>query len=404
MAALFPDAYLHIGGDENEGKQWDRNAQIQAFMKEHGIKDNHALQAYFNQRVNKILQKHGKRMVGWDEILHPDLPKNVVIHSWRGPQSLADAAKKGYDGILSAGYYIDLLFPASAHYAADPLAAGGGLNEQEARHILGGEATMWSEYVSPETIDSRIWPRLAAIAERLWSPRDVTDVDDMYRRLAVVSVELEELGLTHRRNTEVLLRRLADGEGIEPLKTLVSVVEPVKEYRRGQMQPTTMLSPLTSLVDAAHADADAARPFAAMVEGLLSDAPRFRVYREELRDTLTRWRDAGPALDAVMGRSPVLRSAAPLAQDLSGLGEAGLEALSYLAAGVAPPAGWREAKMATIEQAAQPKAALEFVVVPGVKELVVAAAELPQLRASSPAEWRKRIKSLAAGEQSKLDK
>src|SRR5215813_13746716 len=113
MAALFPDEYMHIGGDENEGKQWDRNQQIQAFMKEKGIKDNHALQAYFNQRVLKILQKYNKKMIGWDEILHADLPKDAVIQSWRGPASLADAARKGYDGILSNGYYIDLIFPAS---------------------------------------------------------------------------------------------------------------------------------------------------------------------------------------------------------------------------------------------------------------------------------------------------
>src|SRR5882724_2481753 len=90
MAGLFPDEYMHIGGDENEGKQWDRNPQIQAFMKEKGIKDNHALQAYFNQRVLKILQKHHKKMIGWEEILHPDLPKDAVIHSWRGSASLAD--------------------------------------------------------------------------------------------------------------------------------------------------------------------------------------------------------------------------------------------------------------------------------------------------------------------------
>src|SRR5262245_33404407 len=84
MAALFPDEYMHIGGDENEGHQWNKNPQIQAYMKANNIKDNHALQAYFNQRISKIFQKLGKRMIGWDEILHPDLPKTTVIHSWRG--------------------------------------------------------------------------------------------------------------------------------------------------------------------------------------------------------------------------------------------------------------------------------------------------------------------------------
>src|SRR5688500_18207514 len=146
MAALFPDAYIHIGGDENEGKQWDRNPQIQAFMKEKGIKDNHALQAYFNQRILKILQKHGKRMIGWDEILQPELPKDVAIHSWRGTAALAEAAKRGYDGILSNGYYIDLMKPASEHYTPDPLPADTTLTPEQAKHVLGGEATMWAEW------------------------------------------------------------------------------------------------------------------------------------------------------------------------------------------------------------------------------------------------------------------
>src|SRR5437016_6199264 len=187
MAALFPDEYMHIGGDENEGKQWDRNPQIQAFMKEKGIKDNHALQAYFNQRVLKILQKHHKKTIGWEEILHPGLPKDAVIHSWRGPASLADAARKGYNGILSAGYYIDLMFPASQHYLADPIPENTTLTAEEAKRILGGAARMWGEWVSPETIDSRIWPRTAAIAERLWSPLNVTKIDEMSRRMACIS-------------------------------------------------------------------------------------------------------------------------------------------------------------------------------------------------------------------------
>jgi hexosaminidase len=386
---------MHIGGDENEGKQWDRNPQIQAFMKKQGLKDNHALQAYFNQRLSQILKKHGKRMIGWDEILHPSLPNNIVIQSWRGPASLAEAARQGYDGILSAGYYIDLLFPASAHYLADPIPAGSDLTPEQAAHVLGGEATMWSEYVSPETIDSRIWPRTAAIAERLWSPRTLTDVDDMYRRLSVIEVQLEELGLTHLRNRGVLLRRLAGSERIEPLETLVSVIEPVKEYRRGQMHPTIMLSPLTSLVDAAHADADAARPLAAMVDGLLSDAPRFQVYRQDLRLTLNSWCEVYPALKALMTKSPALNKNEPLADDLSELGKTGLEALSYLSANIAPPNNWREAKLAVIEQAAKPQDGMEFAVIPSIRLLVFAATELPQLQTTSPAEWKKHTQALA---------
>ncbi|HKO61977.1 MAG TPA: family 20 glycosylhydrolase [Pyrinomonadaceae bacterium] len=375
MAALFPDAYMHIGGDENEGKQWDRNPQIQAFMKEKRIKDNHALQAHFNVRVLKILQKHGKRMVGWDEILQPELPRDVVIHSWRGTAALAEAAKKGYDGILSNGYYIDLIFPASQHYKADPLPADSTLTPEEAKHVLGGEATMWSEWVSPETIDSRIWPRTAVIAERLWSPRTVTDVDDMYRRLSVISLQLEELGVTHEKNQSMLLRRLANSENIAPLATLAALIEPVKEYRRYQMRKQTMLSPLTGLVDAARPDSQAARQFAAMVNGFLSDAPRFDLYRSDIRESLINWRDSGAALEPMIDRAPGLQEARPLAKDLAAVGTIGLEALSYLSTGTVATAQWRDAQFSKLDEAAKPKAALELVVVPSVRKLVMAAAE-----------------------------
>jgi hexosaminidase len=404
MAALFPDAYLHIGGDENEGKQWDRNPQIQAFMKAKGIKDNHALQTYFNQRLLEILKKHGKHMMGWDEIFQSDLPKDVVIHSWRGPKALAEAAKKGYDGILSNGYYIDLSYPASQHYVADPLPADSGLKEAEAAHILGGEATMWSEWVSPETIDSRIWPRTAAIAERLWSPREVNDIEDMYRRLKIVSRQLEELGLTHQKNQVVLLRRLAQDDQLGPLQTLVSVVEPVKEYRRYEQRPQTMLSPLTGLVDAAQPESESSREFARLVDGLLSDAPRFEMYSQEIQNTLLEWQSAGAELEATIDRSPALNEARPLASDLSKMGMAGLEALSFLRKGVAPTAEWRDARLAIVEQAAQPKAALEFPIIPSVRELIIAAYELPQLKTMTQAEWRKHIKQLATQTRKQIEK
>ena len=376
MAALFPDEYLHIGGDENEGKQWDRNPAIQAYMKAKGIKDNHALQAYFNTRLLKILQKHGKKMIGWDEILQPGLPKDVVIHSWRGTAALAEAAKKGYDGILSNGYYIDLIQPASQHYVPDPLPADSTLTTEEAKHVLGGEATMWAEWVTPETIDSRIWPRTAAIAERLWSPRTVTDVNDMYRRLEVISLQLEELGLLHKKNQDMMLRRLVRNDDIGPLKTLVSVIEPVKEYRRYQMRPQTMLSPLTGTVDATTPDSEAARKFSWMVKEFLDDAPRFQLYRPELNKMLADWQTSGASLGPVIDRSPALKEIKPLAQNLTQLGETGLEAISYLKLGMPPPREWRETSLGKIDEAAKTYGALEFVIVSGVRQLVIAAAEI----------------------------
>src|SRR5437016_2293540 len=108
MAKVFPDHYFHIGGDEVNGREWDANPKIQAFMKVHGLKNNEALQAYFSGRVQKPVTKHGKAVVGWDEVLVAGVPRDVVIQSWRGQASLARAAKQGYRGILSNGCDLDL--------------------------------------------------------------------------------------------------------------------------------------------------------------------------------------------------------------------------------------------------------------------------------------------------------
>ena len=373
MAALFPDAYMHIGGDENEGKHWSANPKIQAFMKEKGIKDNHELQTYFNKRILKFLQKNGKIMMGWDEIFQPDLPKDVVIHSWRGQKALADAARQGYQGVLSNGYYIDLSFPASQHYIVDPLPADTTLTADEQKRVLGGEATMWAEWVSPETIDSRVWPRTAAIAERLWSPRYVNDVDDMYRRLGVVEYQLEELGLSHKRNQRVLLRRLAMGRDTTALETLVSVIEPVKEYRRYQLRPQTMLSPLTGLIDAARPDAKGAREFNRAVEEVLRGSDTSGNLTK-LRMMVAGWRASEAELKTLMENSPGLLEARQLAEDFRALNVIIVEALDALEKRSGMSQEWRDSKLKAIDEIAKPKAAVEIVSVAGARNLVNAAA------------------------------
>ena len=194
MTSLFPDAYFHIGGDECDGKEWDANPKIQAYIHSHGLKDNAALQSQFTARLQKLVAAHHKIMEGWDEVLQPDTPREVVIQSWRGPAGLAAAARQGNRALLSNGYYIDLNQPASYHYLIDPLGGdGASLTPEQKARVLGGEATMWSEFVTPENVDSRIWPRTAAIAERLWSPQEIRDVPSMYERLAVVLAEARVL-------------------------------------------------------------------------------------------------------------------------------------------------------------------------------------------------------------------
>ena len=121
MAEIFPFEYIHIGGDEVDPEHWNSNGDIQSFMKTNGLKDHHALQAYFNQRLQKILEKHNRKMIGWDEIQHPDLPKDIVIHSWRGPDGVSDAVSHGFQAILSTGFYLDMPQYGAYHYRNDPV-------------------------------------------------------------------------------------------------------------------------------------------------------------------------------------------------------------------------------------------------------------------------------------------
>jgi hexosaminidase len=255
---------------------------------------------------------------------------------------------------------------------------------------------MWAEYVSPETVDSRIWPRLGAVAERLWSPATVADVPDMYRRLAVLSVRLEELGLEHEKNVDMLLRRLAGGTDIGPLRTLVDAVEPVRGYQRGRLRPATQMMPLTRVVDAARADSAVGRRVAALVDELLADAPAFRSGRHELQDLFTRWRDIRPSIDVTIGQAAGLHEMRPLAEALAALGVSGLQALSFLQARLSPADDWRLAQLELSDRASQPAGEVVLAVTDPLRRLAVAAAEVKALEAMTPAEWKARVEQLVA--------
>lgn len=372
MAHLFPDRYFHIGGDEVNGVEWSANPAIRAFMRAHGIKNNDALQAHFNQRVQALVNKHGKIMMGWDEILNPRLPKSIVIQSWRGQQSLATAATEGYRGLLSSGYYLDLNQPAAQHYAVDPMRGPtANLTPDESARILGGEACMWAEYVSPENIDSRIWPRAAAIAERLWSPEGVTDVDSMYQRLEGTSRWLDSFGLTHNASYDPMLRRIAGTDEIRALRILADLVEPVKDYTRSKLATAeaTAATPLNRLVDAARPESAAARHFATWVAALLAGGMKPDT-EAQARTLLARWRDNDASLEPVARDSFLMQEAVPISRDLSTLGTVGLEALDYLDRGQPSPEQWRAEQLARIAEAEKPQAQLLLMIAPSIRRLV----------------------------------
>ncbi len=365
MAALFPDPYFHIGGDEVNGRQWRASAHIRAFERRRRLKDDHDLQAYFNRRVQAILAKHGKRMEGWDEILDPDLPKDIVMQSWRGQKSLAEAARLGYSTILSSGYYLDHMEPASVLYAVDPLEGeSNGLSSDQRARILGGEVAMWGEYVSAENVDSRIWPRTAAVAERLWSAGDVKDVASMYRRLEAVSRNLDWLGLTHHTSYNRMLERLADGAEVEPLRTLADAVEPANLGQRTRLHKYTQETPLNRLVDAARPESRVAREFATLVE---------RMDRGAMREWLTRWRDNTARLEPLLEASFLLKEDIPLSQDLGRIGAIGLQALDYLDRGQRPAADWIAEQRRFLESAGKLRFELKLAVAAPVEKLVEAA-------------------------------
>lgn len=369
MAQLFPDDYMHIGGDENSGKQWDGNAAIQAFKKKHNLPDNHSLQAYFNSKILAILTKYQKKMIGWDEIFQPSLPTSIVIHSWRGKEAMQEAAKKGYNSILSNGYYIDLCQTTDFHYLNDPIPVDSPLTPEEKSRILGGEATMWAELITPETVDSRIWPRTAAIAERFWSAGSVNDVEDMYRRLQVIALQLEELGLTHYKNQDMMLRRLVGGQDIYALKVLVDVFEPLKIYERHNQGVTyTFFSPFTRLVDAAIPDAPRARIFRNRVAQFLKD-PQPEL-ADQLQQDLQVWQVNHQYLLPVINRSPILWEILPLSEELSRLAYVGVECLQMILENEKASSEWISERKQLIEDAKKPKGHGELVIVSAIESLL----------------------------------
>jgi hexosaminidase len=381
MVKLFPDNYFHIGGDEVNGKEWDANPKIQEFKKSHNINTDEDLQAYFSQRVQKIVTKHGKSVVGWDEVFIPGVPKDIVIQSWRGQQSLAAAAQQGYHGILSNGYYLDLGWSAARHYAVDPMSgAAATLTTEQKKLILGGESCMWSEYVDAENIDSRIWPRNAAIAERLWSPQTVTDAASMYARLSVISARLEWLDLAHRTYHRKMLQRIAGPstpEEFATLRTLADVVEPVKDYTREQtatIEPTSQ-QPLNRIVDAVPLESDTARHFSELVDKFLSSGCHDAAIGNQLRIQLTLWSQNDPAYASLAQKSFLAKQASATSHDLSAVGAAGLRALDAIAAGTQLASDQQNQFNAVLTEAAKPKGQLLLIPVPPIKKLVDAASQ-----------------------------
>ncbi len=373
MAELFPDAYFHTGGDECDFHEWESNPRIQEYMRVHGIKDGAALQAQFTAQIETIVAQNKKIMMGWDEVLQPGAPKEVVIQSWRGPRSLADAARNGNRGVLSSGYYIDLNQSAAEHYAVDPLGdpSAASLTSEEKARVLGGEATMWTDIVSDENLDNRVWPRTAAIAERLWSPADVRDVDSMYLRLGVVSQKLGYYGVRHRLITEEMLERMSGDPDPVALRVLADVVQPPKGYERQQLRNFGDFTPLNRMDDAVPPESETARRFDVIARRIAEGKATPEDW-QQAQQWLVLWRDNDARLQPLLARSFLTQDLAPVSRNLSEVAVIGLQALDDLKHNRMVSADVRNQNIDFLNAAAKPQAVLLLIIAPSVERLVLA--------------------------------
>lgn len=405
MAALFPDEYFHIGGDEVVYSVWQKSPSIAEFKKKHNLADDRALQAYFNIELEKALKKHKKKMMGWNEILHADLPTTTVIQSWVGTSALEEAVQRGYPVVVSLGYYLDNYMPASFHYMVDPLQPnpqtyddfmgaipGGKKNKgliadrdaakdfkpspQAEKLVMGGEAAEWAEVTTPWSIDAEMWPRLAAIAERFWSPADVKDIPSLYRRLDVLTLELSDLGISPDETLRVLRARLAGSAAdAKVIDVFAEAVEPIKIFTRHIRQKKAGMysinTPINRLVDAVPPESRVARLFHDAVNDWLTSkkTPSLKF----IRKTLQRWQNNDPRISKLATTNPRLVEAKPLVDSLRAYLNAASDAIGYIERGEQAPAWWTEAQRAVLSAPRSDAADVQIAIDCDVRRLVDAA-------------------------------
>ncbi|HSG91238.1 MAG TPA: family 20 glycosylhydrolase, partial [Pseudomonadales bacterium] len=392
LVAQFPDAFLHLGGDEVHPDVFAfEDARRRAWMAERSLEDSAAVQAWFIREMVALLARHGRRAVGWDEVLHPAVPESLVVQSWRGAASLRTATAAGHDALFSSGWYLDLMYPAGLHYAFDPAADGQAMARAEARildapalaglrrgaesllkgaeaarsrtaarpgRILGGEACLWGELVTAELLDMRLYGRLPAVAERLWSEAAVDDEADHYRRLPSFLAHLQtvtacrpldghrpvlaRLGIGGVEGDERGDKRGDDGgAAADPLlahvETLMAALEPARWYRRllGPEALANRLGEGSGMGSAApRRPYDADRPLRRIVDLLPPESLDVRAFDAELAAASTapaavaalqtrarRWRDARDGLAGVRARIPELDELGPQLEALAACGE-----------------------------------------------------------------------------------
>ncbi len=379
MTSLFPAPYFHIGADENNGVAWKQDSAIVAFMRKNNIANTHDLQAYFVDRVQKLVTKHGKKMIGWDELFSKNLSKEVLVQVWSpmsAPTLVQQIASQGNPVILSKGFYLDQFMPAYVHYNL----------EMPSEEILGGEAAQWTEIADAENIETRIWPCAAAIAEKFWSSKTVTDPMDLYRRLFITSDRLSESGLLHISNYDRMVLRFSAGYSYEDTKKLIDVLTPVKGYKRMfgfitlPVSATYQSAPLIRAADIAWVDARAKWEFRKKVTEYLQTKSKSSEWA--IREQLKKWASSYDELKPLFESSALAKEIMQHSKNLSALSTACLQAMDNFNSDTKPTEQWLKDQQALLESAKGSYGEVELAVLPELSALILQ--QLNPLPASYP--------------------
>ncbi len=366
MAKLFPSPYIHIGADENNGVAWKNNPTIVDFMQKNKIGDVHALQAYFVNRVYQLVKKYNKAVIGWEELFSTQLPKDVWVQVWQNPTFINQSIENGNPTLISKGFYLDLFMPAYIHYNNPDFLGKNG--------IQGGEAAQWTEIADRYNLETRIWPRAAAMAERFWSPAELTDIEDLYRRLALVSKELDFRGLEHISAYEKALRAYSGESNISDLKTLTEVLSPIKGYKKlfaKMTQPkgmTFQTAPLNEISDIIPVDSEIKWKFRAAVKLFLinKDSESEKI----IMAYLSQWQSLDKKLTAVLGDSAPLSRIQAHARNLAAIAKIGEQALEHLKLNYTPSTEWTNEAMKILKEASKASGDTELAVVAEIESLL----------------------------------
>lgn len=353
LAEVFPDEYVHVGGDEVNPTWWRANPTIQVWMAEHGMDSTHALQTWFIRQLGDHLATLGRRLIGWDEVLDAQLPQDYVIQAWRGMVARDHAVAAGHKTLVSSPYYLDLMLPADGHFRYEPQMSPEAFDEasrllaedprvehvrdgigwqtdfgefpsltaREGGSVLGGEACMWSEIVDGDSLHTRVWSRMPAIAERFWSGSEALDVETVYDRT--------ERGLAHWRRVQSVDSLMSIPAALQPpeLQSLIEQLEPIKWYARligmdlvhrrtsgqasdAQERPYDVDTKLNRLVDYLPPESFAARRVKA---ALNNDEP--------VDEFLTAWRQQARELKRCAEEEPRLAELQPVSERLATLAD-----------------------------------------------------------------------------------